>query len=110
MLPQVIAVQGGKMLQSSWPFRNNLCPVRVWHELELPVVFYQFIDKHFRVGVKHIVVSGSGEFLAGRLAARILAPGGEIISLADFWGEPASVAACARSLLVLFEGLGGMAP
>ena len=48
-----------------------------------------------------VVVAGSGEFLAARLAGRILVPGGRILSLAAFWGAAASGAACARALLEL---------
>lgn len=50
-----------------------------------------------------VVVAGSGEFLARRLAERVVAPGGSILSLADAWGPAASVAACARALLALAE-------
>ena len=48
-----------------------------------------------------IVVSGSGEFLARRLADRLLAPGGSIVSLAAAWGPAASGAACAHALIRL---------
>ncbi len=47
------------------------------------------------------VVAGSGEFLARRVAERILAPGGRIISLADAWGPVASSSACALALVRL---------
>ena len=48
-----------------------------------------------------VVVAGSGEFLARKLADRIVAPGGQIISLADAWGPEVSTAACAHALLTL---------
>ncbi len=47
------------------------------------------------------VVAGSGEFLARRLAARVLGADRPIISLAEAWGSAASTAGCARALLVL---------
>ncbi|MDB5352332.1 MAG: putative H4MPT-linked transfer pathway protein [Planctomycetota bacterium] len=47
------------------------------------------------------IVSGSGEFLSRRLAERILAPGGRIVSLREQWGQNASSAACAHALAVL---------
>jgi probable H4MPT-linked C1 transfer pathway protein len=47
------------------------------------------------------IVSGSGEFLARRVARGILGPNRPIHSLADLWGEEASTAACAYALLVL---------
>lgn len=47
------------------------------------------------------VVAGSGEFLARRLAHRVIEPGGPVISLADAWGPVASSAACAFALVVL---------
>jgi probable H4MPT-linked C1 transfer pathway protein len=50
-----------------------------------------------------VVVAGSGEFLARRLAGRVVAPGGSIVGLAETWGPDASVAACARALLTLAE-------
>ncbi|WP_435009604.1 hydantoinase/oxoprolinase family protein [Tundrisphaera lichenicola] len=50
---------------------------------------------------RHAVVSGSGEFLARRLADRVLEPGGIIISLAEAWGPVASGAACAHALVEL---------
>lgn len=49
----------------------------------------------------HAVVAGSGEFLARHVAARVLAPGGTIVSLAEAWGPVASNAACAHALAVL---------
>lgn len=51
-----------------------------------------------------VVVSGSGEFLARRLAARLLSSGGRIVSLSGTWGPSASSAACARALLEIVEG------
>jgi probable H4MPT-linked C1 transfer pathway protein len=47
------------------------------------------------------VVAGSGEFLARRLAQRLIAPGGTIIGLNQVWGSAASSAGCASALLVL---------
>ena len=47
------------------------------------------------------VVAGSGEFLARRLATRVLEPELPILSLAEVWGSAASTAACARALLDL---------
>jgi probable H4MPT-linked C1 transfer pathway protein len=47
------------------------------------------------------VVAGSGEFLARRLARRIIEPGGTIIGLNEAWGTVASSAGCAHALLVL---------
>jgi probable H4MPT-linked C1 transfer pathway protein len=52
---------------------------------------------------KGVVVAGSGEFLARRLAERLIERGGSIISLAETWGPDASGAACARALLMLAE-------
>jgi len=50
------------------------------------------------------VVAGSGEFLARRLAARLLAPGGRVVSLSERWGAEASGAACAYALRIVAEG------
>ncbi len=47
------------------------------------------------------VIAGSGEFLARRLAARVLGADLRIISLAETWGRAASTAGCARALLTL---------
>lgn len=47
------------------------------------------------------VVAGSGEFLARRLAHRVVEPGGTIMSLNEAWGPVASTAGCAHALLVL---------
>ena len=49
------------------------------------------------------VVSGSGEFLARRVAGRVVQPGGSVISLAEAWGPVASVAACAFAVATLAE-------
>ncbi|GAC1449694.1 MAG: hypothetical protein NVSMB9_33660 [Isosphaeraceae bacterium] len=46
-----------------------------------------------------IVVSGSGEFFAGRLGRRLLAPGGRLLRLSESWGPLSSSAACASALL-----------
>lgn len=48
-----------------------------------------------------VVVCGSGEFLAGRLAERLLGPDGRVVRLRDAWGPSASAAACAFALSVL---------
>ncbi|HWE38579.1 MAG TPA: ATP-grasp domain-containing protein [Isosphaeraceae bacterium] len=56
-----------------------------------------------------VVVAGSGEFLARRLAERLIEPGGSILSLAEAWGPTASAAACARALLTLAEQRLGVA-
>jgi probable H4MPT-linked C1 transfer pathway protein len=47
------------------------------------------------------VVAGSGEFLARRLALRLLDPGATILGLNEAWGPVASSAGCAHALLVL---------
>jgi (4-(4-[2-(gamma-L-glutamylamino)ethyl]phenoxymethyl)furan-2-yl)methanamine synthase len=47
------------------------------------------------------VVSGSGSFLARRLAYRLVGPGGPVISLEDAWGAVASSAGCAFALVTL---------
>jgi probable H4MPT-linked C1 transfer pathway protein len=47
------------------------------------------------------VVAGSGEFLARRLAQRILEPGAPIVGLKDAWGAVASSAGCAYALVKL---------
>jgi probable H4MPT-linked C1 transfer pathway protein len=47
------------------------------------------------------VIAGSGTFLARKLAGRVIAPGGKIISLTDAWGPIASSAGCAYALTVL---------
>lgn len=49
------------------------------------------------------VVSGSGEFLARRLAAQTIASAGTILSLRQSWGPAASSAGCAYALLVLAQ-------
>jgi probable H4MPT-linked C1 transfer pathway protein len=50
---------------------------------------------------RSVIVAGSGEFLARRLAARILPEGGTIVGLAEAWGIVASTAACAHALVEL---------
>ena len=50
-----------------------------------------------------VVVAGAGEFLARRVADRIIAPDGSITSLAAAWGLEASTAACAHALIHLIE-------
>jgi (4-(4-[2-(gamma-L-glutamylamino)ethyl]phenoxymethyl)furan-2-yl)methanamine synthase len=47
------------------------------------------------------VISGSGSFLARRLAHRLIDLGGPVISLKEAWGEAASAAGCAFALLAL---------
>jgi probable H4MPT-linked C1 transfer pathway protein len=47
------------------------------------------------------VVAGSGEFLARRLARRVIEPDGPIISVKEAWGERASAAGCAYALVQL---------
>jgi probable H4MPT-linked C1 transfer pathway protein len=47
------------------------------------------------------VIAGSGDFLARRLAQRMIEPGGPIVSLKDAWGELASAAGCAFALVQL---------
>ncbi|MDR3637464.1 MAG: hydantoinase/oxoprolinase family protein [Isosphaeraceae bacterium] len=47
------------------------------------------------------VIAGSGEFLARRLAQRVIDPGGLIVSLRDAWGPVASSAGCAYALTIL---------
>lgn len=51
-----------------------------------------------------VVAAGAGEFLARRVAARIVAAGGRIIRLSETWGLDASAAACARALLAIASG------
>ena len=47
------------------------------------------------------VVSGSGSFLARRLANRLVGPGRPVISLEEAWGVVASSAGCAFALVTL---------
>jgi probable H4MPT-linked C1 transfer pathway protein len=47
------------------------------------------------------VIAGSGEFLARRLAERIVVPEGTIVGLDQAWGPLASGAGCAYALMVL---------
>jgi probable H4MPT-linked C1 transfer pathway protein len=49
------------------------------------------------------IISGSGEFLAARVAARLLEAGRPIISLDRTWGPIASAAGCAVALVRLAE-------
>jgi probable H4MPT-linked C1 transfer pathway protein len=51
-----------------------------------------------------VIVAGSGEFLARRLAGRLIGPRGPIISLKERWGVLGSGAACAYALVVLASG------
>jgi probable H4MPT-linked C1 transfer pathway protein len=48
-----------------------------------------------------VITAGSGEFLARRLAGRVLGPGGTILGLQEAWGPVASIAGCAHALVVL---------
>jgi (4-(4-[2-(gamma-L-glutamylamino)ethyl]phenoxymethyl)furan-2-yl)methanamine synthase len=47
------------------------------------------------------VVAGSGEFLARRLAHKLIEPDGPIVSLKEAWGAVASSAGCAHALVKL---------
>jgi len=47
------------------------------------------------------VVAGSGEFLARRLAGRVIEPDRPIVSLKEAWGAVASSAGCAYALAIL---------
>jgi (4-(4-[2-(gamma-L-glutamylamino)ethyl]phenoxymethyl)furan-2-yl)methanamine synthase len=47
------------------------------------------------------VISGSGSFLARRLAYRLIEAGGTVISLEEAWGAVASSAGCAFALVTL---------
>jgi (4-(4-[2-(gamma-L-glutamylamino)ethyl]phenoxymethyl)furan-2-yl)methanamine synthase len=47
------------------------------------------------------VISGSGSFLARRLADRLIGLGGPIITPKEAWGEVAATAGCAFALLTL---------
>ena len=47
------------------------------------------------------IVSGSGAFLARRLAGLLIEPGGPIVDLEEVWGPIASSAGCAYAVLVL---------
>jgi (4-(4-[2-(gamma-L-glutamylamino)ethyl]phenoxymethyl)furan-2-yl)methanamine synthase len=47
------------------------------------------------------VVAGSGEFLARRLARRVIEPDGPIVGLKEAWGAVASSAGCAYALAIL---------
>jgi (4-(4-[2-(gamma-L-glutamylamino)ethyl]phenoxymethyl)furan-2-yl)methanamine synthase len=47
------------------------------------------------------IVAGSGEFLARRLAKRVIDIGGPIVSLREAWGALASSAGCAYALAIL---------
>ena len=50
---------------------------------------------------KSAVIAGSGDFLALRLARRLLGPNGSVVSLKNAWGEIASIAGCAFALVQL---------
>ena len=47
------------------------------------------------------VVAGSGEFLARRLARKLIEPDGPIVGLKEAWGAVASSAGCAYALVKL---------
>jgi len=54
-----------------------------------------------------VVLAGSGEFLARRLADRVFPPGScRLVSLTETWGPAASSAACAHALLALLRAEG----
>ncbi len=50
---------------------------------------------------RSVITAGSGEFLARRLARRVLGARGTIIGLQEAWGPIASIAGCAHALVVL---------
>lgn len=50
------------------------------------------------------IVCGSGEFLAGRAAERVLSPPASVTRLSAVWGEAASASACARAVMLLACG------
>ncbi len=50
---------------------------------------------------RSVILAGAGEFLGRRVAERVMALDGEILSLADDWGPVASAAGCAWALLLL---------
>jgi probable H4MPT-linked C1 transfer pathway protein len=52
------------------------------------------------------IVSGSGSFLARRVAARVMFKGGPILDLNASWGPERSGAACAHAVLVLASEAG----
>jgi hypothetical protein len=52
-----------------------------------------------------VVVAGSGDFLARRLAGRVVEPGGTILELRQAWGPLASSAGCAHALVLLASEL-----
>jgi (4-(4-[2-(gamma-L-glutamylamino)ethyl]phenoxymethyl)furan-2-yl)methanamine synthase len=47
------------------------------------------------------VIAGSGDFLAARVARRVLSPGGRVVSLNEAWGLVASAAGCAYAVVQL---------
>ena len=51
-----------------------------------------------------VIIAGSGEFLSRRVAERVVAAGGRVVSLAESWGPGPSRWACAHALLVLARG------
>ncbi len=53
-----------------------------------------------------VVIAGSGDFIARRLAHRLIAPDGQVISLKEAWGELVSAAGCAFALVQLVSELG----
>ena len=55
---------------------------------------------------ERVMVSGSGEFLAERVAKRVLATGGSTITMSEFFGRDASDAACAFALAKLASATG----
>ena len=59
---------------------------------------------------RSVIVSGSGEFLAARVAGQVIEPGGRIIRLSEVWGRDASDAACAYALMLLTTEHWGTSP
>lgn len=56
------------------------------------------------------ILSGSGEFLARKVAERIITAPASIVSLSELWGRSASDAACAQALMLLASETDGVAP
>jgi probable H4MPT-linked C1 transfer pathway protein len=55
---------------------------------------------------RSVIVSGSGSFLARRVATRVMPDGGPILDLEASWGPERSSAACAHAVLVLASEAG----
>jgi len=54
--------------------------------------------------INQVIVSGSGSFLAQRLAEKLVASE-QVVNLQAAWGESLSSAACAVALVTLAKGL-----